>query len=122
VRNGVIISATTGGGSTTTFAGSAATIANSLTVQSSVSAGNTRASEKLYRKGAFIAQNAACARRYAGRQGLSIAGGYLSHTRGNGINFTPKGAGAADRFGGLPRPSFFYALHTTVERLIKILS
>jgi hypothetical protein len=86
--------ATAGGGSITPFAGSAAKPANSLTVLSSANAGNTRAIRKLYRKGAFFAENAACARQYAGRQYLSITKAYSFHMRGKSVKITPKSAGA----------------------------
>ena len=76
------------------FAGNASILANSLSVPPSANAGNMRASGKLYRKGAFFAENTACARRYAGRQGLSITGACIFNTREKSIKITPKGAGA----------------------------
>jgi len=55
------------GGSITPFAGNAAASANSLSALSLSIARYTRASEKLYRKGAFFAENAARMRRRDGR-------------------------------------------------------
>jgi len=55
------------GGNITPFAGNAAASANSLSALSLSIARYTRASEKLYRKGAFLAENAARMRRRDGR-------------------------------------------------------
>jgi hypothetical protein len=113
VRNGVIISAVTGGGSITLFAGNAAILANSLTALPSVNAGNTRANEKLYRKGALFAENAACTRRYAGRQGLSITGGNRFNTQGKKAEKHTQSAGRGNRL-LTAAASRFFSLHAIV--------
>jgi hypothetical protein len=93
--NGAYLSAATGGGSTTYFAESAAMGASKATALQSVSAGNLRASEKLYRKGTFFAYITAYVRRFAGRQGLCIAGAVLSTRRVKVSKSAPNRKGAA---------------------------
>ena len=107
MRNGAIISVATGGDSITTFAESAAIHVSSHTVPPSASAGNTRASGKLHKKGVAFADNTLCGRRYAGREGLSVAGCGLSITSKKARITYPKAQGAVDcHFDGQPRPLF----------------
>jgi len=77
------------GGNITPSAGNATASANSLSALSLSIARYTRASEKLYRKGAFLAENAARMRRRDGRQCLCITGGNPLKTRGKGIKKQP---------------------------------
>jgi len=56
-----------GGGNIISYAGNAAVNASKVFALSFTNAQNMRASENLYEKGACFADNAACARRYAGR-------------------------------------------------------
>lgn len=58
---------TTGGVNTMSFAENAAAIASRVSALQLSIARNMRVSEKLYRKGAFFAENVACRRRCTGR-------------------------------------------------------
>jgi len=113
--SGVCSLAATGGGNTTPFALNAATTANNHTALLSANARTMRASEELYRFGAFFAGLFACERRYAGRQCLSIAGAVRTLQRKKPSKSIPKIRGGAIADCRLSRPRLFFVLSTAVE-------
>jgi len=109
-----------GGGNITAFAGNASILASRVTAPLSANAGNMRASEKLYRKGAFFAEIIACARRYAGRRYVPITGACTFNTRGKGIKITPKSAGARQSSVDGCRAPLFLCLFFHFSRYVTI--